>query len=826
MKPAAYLETIWRDTIYALRSLRKNPSFTIAALAALAIGIGANSAVFSLINAVLLRPLGYPDAGRIVLFYVSSPSGPTYGGSATKFNELRKQTNSFQDVSACEYNGAQVNLTGSAFTEQLAAIRVSANYFHLLGAPIVEGRVFTDQEDRPGSGHAAILSFGLWQRNFGGDAQIIGKTVSLDSVPYTIVGIVGPGFNTELDSPPDLWLPFQIDPNSRDNAQYFNVIARLKPGVSLATANAGLQSASAEFRGAFPNLMGPRDRFAVQPFQDAIVLEVRSSLLVLAGAVSFVLLIACANVANLLLARGASRKREIAIRTAIGAGRGHIIRQLIVESLVLSCSGGALGLAAGLAGIRSLLALNPADIPRLGVHASAIALDWRLLAFAAASSLLTGILFGLVPALDVSRTDVTAALKDGGGRSSSGLRQAKSRALLVTSEIALALVLLIGAALLIRTFFALRAVNPGFDARNVFTLRMSLAGSHFQKTADVNQLLRAGLQRLEALPGVERAGASYALPLEGAFGVPFNIVGRSPISGRYDGRGWISVSPGYFGAFRISALRGRLFNDRDQAGSTPVAIINQAMASRFWPHGDPLKDRVVLGKGYGPEFEEPARQIVGIVGDVHYLDLGASPPPIVYVPMAQVTDGITALVARVSSLAWVVRAGVEPHSLITPIENTLHQSTGGLPLVRVRSMDEVVSQSTARANFNMFLLIVFGCAALLLAAVGIYGLMAYSVRQRTQELGIRMALGAESARLRNMIVLEGMRLAAIGVVLGLAAALALTRLMASFLFGVKAWDPVVFIAATVLTSAVALLAVWVPASRAPRINPVDALRAE
>jgi putative ABC transport system permease protein len=590
-------------------------------------------------------------------------------------------------------------------------------------------------------------------------------------------------------------------------------------------ANAQLQLAANEFRSRFPNIMGPRDGFGVQPFQEAIVADVRSSILVLAGAVGFVLLIACANVANLLLVRATGRKREFAIRTAIGAARGRIVCQLLIESVVLSTAGGALGLALGLAGVRALLAVNPGDIPRLGVNGSAIALDWRLLVFTVSIALFTGILFGLVPALDISLTDVTAHLKEGGGRSGTGRRQNKTRAVLVVAEVALALVLLVGAALLIRTFVALRAVDPGFDAHDVLTMRMSLDG-RFQRTPELSRLIRDAVPRLEALPAVARAAASYNLPLEGAFGIPFNIAGRTPASGRYDGRGWIGVSPGYFEVFKIPILRGRLFNDLDDAVSGGVAIVNQAMARRFWPHGDPLEDRLILGQGYGPEFEEPARQIVGVVGDVHDFGLDRNPSPVVYVPLGQVTDGITALAARAASLAWVVRTRGEPHSLIAPVENQLRKVTGGLPVARVRSMDEVVRQSTARADFNMSLLTIFGCSALLLAAIGIYGLMAYSVRQRTRELGIRMALGAETRQVRNMIVRQGMRLASAGIAIGMAAALGLTRLLANFLFGVKSWDPLVFTVVPLVLGAVALLAVWLPAVRATRIDPVSALRSE
>jgi putative ABC transport system permease protein len=809
---------------FALRTLRNNPGFTATALVALSLGIGATTAIFSVINTVLLKPLTFPDPDRIVSFFMTTSGGPSYGGSATRFNVWRQQTQALQDVSAYEYAGANLNLTGEAFPEQIHGIRVSADYFRLLGAPVILGRTFTAEEDRPNGGRAVVLSYGLWQRHFAGDPHMIGKTISLSGAPYVVVGIVGPGFNTELDTPPEVWLPFQIDPASVDHAQYFSVIARLKPGVTLAMAKAQLQLAAYEFRRKFPNMMGPRDGFSVQPYPEAIVSEVRSSLLVLAGAVGFVLLIACANVANLLLVRATGRTREIALRAAVGASRGRIVRQLLTESVVLSVLGGALGLGLGVVGARALVAMNPGDTPRIGEHGAAIALDWRLVLFTISLSLLTGVFFGLIPALDISRTDPSTALNQSGGRSGTGFRQNKTRSVLVISEVALALVLLVGAALLIRTFVALRAVNPGFVAHNVLTLRMSLGRSRVAKTSAVNQLIQNAVQRMEALPGVSSAGASYSLPLEGGFGVPFNIVGRTAVSGRYDGRGWIGISPHYFDVFKIPVVRGRAFNGRDDAAGAPVAIVNEALVRQFWPKGDPIGERVLLGKGYGPEFEEPERQIVGIAADVHDYGLNRNPAPMVYVPMAQVTDGITALANRASRIVWSVRTHVAPESLRSAIAKELEQASGGVPVSQVRSMDLVVSQSTARADFNMTLLTLFGAAALLLAVIGIYGLMAYSVRQRTREIGIRLALGAEARWVRNMVVGEGMRLALIGMAIGVAAAFGLTRLLASFLFGVKAWDPLVFVAVPLLLGGSALGAVWFPARRAAGTDPADALR--
>jgi len=805
------------DLRYALRTLRKNPGFTATALAALALGIGATTAIFSVVDTVLLKPLTFPDPDRIVSFFVTTPSGPSYGGSATRFNVWRQQTQFFQDVSAYEYAGA-------TFIEQIHGIRVSADYFRLLGAPVIYGRTFTADEDRPNGGRVAVLSYGLWQRRFAGDPHAVGQTILLNGAAHVVVGIVGRDFNTELDTPPDVWLPFQIDPASTDHARYFSVVGRLKPGVTLEMARSQLHPAADEFRHKFPNMLGARDGFSVEPYPEAVVSEVRSSLLILAAAVSLVLLIACANVANLLLVRATGRKREIALRAAVGATRWRIVRQLLTESVVLSVVGSALGLGLGLVGVRALVAMNPGDIPRIGEHGAAIALDWRLVLFTIFVSLFTGILFGLIPALDVSRVDLSVALNESGGRSGTGFRQNKTRALLVISEVALALVLLVGAALLIRTFAALRAVNPGFDAHNILTLRMSLGGTRFAKTSAVNQLAQEAVERVESLPAVSSAAVSYTLPLEGGFGIPFNIVGRTPASGRYDGGGWISVSPHYFDVFKIAIVRGRAFQARDDAAGAPVAVVNEALVRQFWSKGDPIGERVLLGKGYGPEFEEPERQIVGVAADVHDFGLNRNPTPMVYVPMAQVTDGITVLANRASRIVWVVRTRVAPTSLRPAISKELEQASGGLPVSHVRTMGEIVSQSTARENFNMTLLTLFGAAALLLAVIGIYGLMAYSVRQRTREIGIRLALGAESGDVRNMVMIEGMRLTLIGMALGIGAAFGLTRLLSAFLFGVRPVDPIVFVSVPILLGVAALGAIWFPARRAAGTDPTEALR--
>jgi predicted permease len=473
------------------------------------------------------------------------------------------------------------------------------------------------------------------------------------------------------------------------------------------------------------------------------------------------------------------------------------------------------------------LSLNPGSIPRIGEDGAAAGLDWRVLAFTAIVSVLTGILFGLIPALNISRGDVVSALKENSGRAGGSFRQNKTRSVLVVTEMALALVLLIGAGLLIHTFIALRHVDPGFDSSNVLTMQMSLTGARFEKAAGVAQLNRDGVQRLDALPGVTEAASTCCVPLEGGFGLPFSVVGRpAEDNAPRNGAGWLTISPDYFRVFKIPLIRGRFFTDQDSGGSTGVVIINQAMARKVWPKGDPLSDHLLIGHGVGPEFEEPPRQVVGIVSDVREASLGQDPEPMMYVPTAQVTDGVTALNARIAPIAWVVRTRVSPESLRPAISKALLEASGGLPVADIRSMNEVVVRSTSRENFNMLLLTIFAGSALLLAAIGIYGLMAYSVQQRTQEIGIRMALGAEKGAVRSMVIFQGVRLAVIGVGIGLVAAFGLARLLTSLLFQTKTWDPVSFALVPVLLIAVAVIAVWLPAQRAIRVNPVDALRYE
>jgi putative ABC transport system permease protein len=814
------------DARYAVRSFLKSPGFTLAAVAALALGIGANTAIFSIVNAVLLKPLPYPDPDRMVVFQTTSPEGAFSAGSPAKFNHWRAQADVVQDVAA--YRSNIVNLTGVGLPEQLRAEQVSAEYFALFGAPVVQGRPFTAAEDRPGAENVVLLSHALWTRRFGADPTLLGRTIELGGVPHVVLGIVGPDFDFgEFGPVPELFVPFQLDPQSTDQGHYFQVAGRLKSGVSLDQAQARLKLSANEYRQRYPTALDRNAAFTSQSLQDELVSDVRSTLWVLLSAVALVLLIACANVANLLLARASGRRREIAIRAAIGAGRGRIIRQLLTESVLLSIAGGVCGLILGMVGIRALLAVNTAGLPRVGEAGSVVTMDWRVLLFTMTLAIATGVLFGLVPALQAAGSDLHGTLKESSSRSGTGSHQNRTRSLLVVTEVAMALVLLIGSALLVRTFVALRSVNPGYDARGVLTMRMSMTGERFLKSEGVDQAVRIGVEKIMAIPGVQLASATCCVPLEGGYGLGFIIAGRPLADQPYHGGGaWNTVSPGYFEVFKIPVRRGRTFTTRDTAASTPVVVINEAMAKQYWPKGDPMSDRLIIGRGGMREFaSEPDRQIIGIVADSRDGSLNDEPGPKMFIPQAQVPDLANALNVRITPMAWVVRTAGDPYALSGQIQEALRQATG-LPVSSVRTMEDVVIRSTSRQRFNMWLMTVFGLSALALAAIGIYGLIAYSVEQRTQEIGIRLALGADSKQVKRMVVNQGMKLAIAGVVVGVVASLALARFIASFLFGVEQWDPTVFVAAPLTLAFIALVATWIPARRASRVDPIDALRYE
>ena len=819
------METLIRDLRHALRTFRQgSTSFTLTAILALSLGIGANTAIFSLVNTVLLKEPPFPRANRIVILETKTQQGSFGGASPAKFAHWAQQTEILEDVSA--FGGGVVNWTDTELPRQLQSATVSSKYFRLFGVPFIAGRPFNAEEDQLGASPVVVISEALWRSRFAADPQIVGKTMSLGGAPRVILGVVASRFDFRDFGPsPEVWLPFQLDPNSRDQGHYFLAAGRLKDGVTLQQAKARLDASAAAYRQKFPDGLEKGNSFDAASLRDSLVQNARKSIWVLAAAVGFVLLIACANVANLLLARAEVRKRELAIRSALGAGRRRIIRQLLTESLLLASAGAVLGLLFGVIGIRTLLSVNTAGLPRVGEDGSLVSLDWRVLLFTIVITLLTSLIFGLLPAWRAARTDLSTTIKESTSRAGSGFRQNKTRTILVVTEVALAVVLLVGAGLLIRTELAIYAVKPGFDTKNVLTMRMSLSGGKYNTSLAIEELVRNVVQRLDALPGVELASASCCVPLEGGYGLPFRIMGRPLQNGPFHGGGgWKTVSPGFFEVFHIHVVRGRSFTERDNHAGAPVVIINESMARRFWPKGNPLQDRILIGKGVMPQLEsEQPRQIIGVIADQRDGSLNQDPQPEMYIPDGQATDAIQALNVKLTPLAWVIRTHGEPMKLRTPIEEQIRQMTG-LPVSDVRDMAEVVSRSTSRERFHMLLMSVFGGVSLLLAAIGIYGLMAYSVEQRTQEIGIRMALGAERRDVRGMVMRQGMIFAIFGVILGIGAAFGLARQIASFLFGVTAWDPLVFGTIPIVLIATALLAIWWPASRATRVDPATALR--
>ena len=823
------MEALAADLRYAFRMMRKSATFTAVAVAALALGIAANTAIFTVVDTVLLQPLPYPQPDRIMKLGRQFRTGVEYSNSIPKYMAWR-QNQVFDALTLYDFGALAMTLGSGDPPQQVNAVHVSAEYFQVFGVSPIVGRTFTPAEDLPGGPAVAVIGYGLWQSRFGAESNVVGRPLLLNRVPYSIVGILPSGFHSDPDA--DVWLPLQADANSANQGHYLNVAGRLKPGVTIATAQAQMKVIGEQFRKAYPKWMDDDESVAVRSMRDAKTGDVRTALLILLGAVALVLLIACANVANLLLSRAAGRQREIAIRAALGAGRRRVVRQLLTESLVLAGCGGLLGFGLGAWGVRGLLLLVPGNIPRLtdanGAATAIPVLDWRVASFTIGLSVLTAILFGLFPALHISKPDLSSALKESSGRSGTGLRHNRARSLLVITEVALALVLLVGAVLLIRTFVGLRSADPGLDARNVLTLQTSLAGGTYTTTAKVDNFTTQVARRVESVPGVEAAASAIALPVETGIDLPFTIAGKALPTGR-DNNGdeqWRSVSPHYFQVFKIPLLRGRVFTETDAVNSARVVIINGAMAKKYWPKEDPLGQAIVIGKGLGPQFEDPPRQIVGIVGNVRENGLKNEGVGVMYIPQSQMPEGLTALANSVIPLSWAIRTAADPMSLRVGVERELHLVDGLMPVSRVRTMEQVISEAVSRQNFNMVLLSIFAGVALMLAGIGIYGVMSYSVQQRTQEIGIRMALGASRGKMLKLVLAQGMKLAGIGVVLGLALAYAATRLLASLLFGVKASDPATFAAVAGILTAAALIAAYIPARRATTVDPAIALRYE
>jgi putative ABC transport system permease protein len=824
------MATFASDVRYAVRSMRRNPGFTAVAVAALALGIGANTAIFSVVNGVILQPLPFREPDRLVRLGESYPSGDHNSSVSIPKYMAWSHNEVFAETTLYDQMGINQTLGTGEPPIQIKSLHVSQGFFQVFGGVPALGRVFDRSEDQPNGPGAAILAYRIWQSRFGGDTGILGRTIRLNKRPFTVVGVMRKDF--ESDPQADAWLPLQADPNSTNHGNYLFATARLKPGVDLSQARAEMRVIGERFRKANPKWMGDGESVAVIPMREFLVEDVRPALLILLGAVGLVLLIACANVANLLLARAASRQKEMAVRAAIGAGRWQVVRLLLTESAMLAAAGTGLGFALGALGVRLLLLVAPGNIPRLtdtnSLHAAIPVLDFRVMAFTVAIALVTVVLFGLFPAVRSSNPDLATALKEGGGRAGKGHSHNRARSLLVIAETALALVLLTGAALLLRSFAGLRSVDPGFNTHHLLTFETALAGGDYSKSAQVAEFVRRGTERLEAVPGVTSAGCAFSLPMSGMnTDLPFNIVGRPRGKSDYDGdEQYRPVSPHYFATLQMPLLRGRPITERDTDSSPLVLVINEAMAKKYWPKEDAMGQTVVLGRGLGPQFEEGPREIVGIVGNVPETGLADHGESVMYVPEAQVPNGLTELADGLIPFAWVVRTPGDPFALRGAVEREMRAADAMVPVGHLRTMDQIVSTSLARQNFNTLLLTLFATIALALAAIGIYGLISYAVEQRTQEIGIRVALGAARGQVLRMIVLDGAKLAAIGVAVGLAVAFGVTRLLASLLYGVKATDPLTLAGAAVGIGLMALAASYIPALRAAAVDPNQALRHE
>ena len=810
------MEKLVQDIRYGLRMLRKSRGFTAVAVITLALGIGANTAIFSVVKAVLLKPLPFSRPDRLVNLWESNPHNPgeeIMPVAPADFQDWRTRTGSFAEIGT-SYD-VQKSLTGAGAPEALIGYAFSANVFHVLGVTPLLGRTFTPEEDRPGAERVVVLAYSLWRRKFGGDPAIIGKRVTLDGQPYHVLGVMRPDFNYPGNV--EFWVPIALQPEGMADRklQFLRLVARLKPGVTVQQADADLKNVAAELQREYPDTNTARSA-RVDPIRKLYVGDIQPALLALLGAVGFVLLIACANLANLLLARSAGRRKEFAVRSALGASRMRLGRQVLSESLLLSLCGGLLGSLLAVWSRGALLRLFPNDIANLNIpHLESIALDGGVIAFAFLLSLFTGALFGVLPALQTSAGSVYETLKEGGRSGAAGGRE-RTRSLLVIAEMALSLVLLAGAGLMMKTFLHLEAASLGFNPNRVLTAQVFLPDTKYPKLEDRNRFLEETLSRIEALPGVQSAGAVGFSPLSGFWGsTTFTVQGKpAPPRGEMPSADFNVVSPSYFSTMEVPLLAGRGLQASDAANAPPVVLINQTLARRFWPNQNPVGQRINPDPAM---FQKTSWEIAGVVADVKHFGVAEPTHPTIYRPFAQESFPL---------VAFTIRTQVPPMSLAEGLRQAIWSVDKDQPISKIVTMEEAAAESVTLRKVSMVLLAAFAALAMFLAVIGLYGVMAYLVAQRTHEIGVRMALGARPLDISQLVLRQGLRLAAAGIVLGIAAGLGLTRVMASLLFGVRPQDPTTFVAVAALLGGVALAASYLPARRAMKVDPMVALRYE
>ncbi len=820
--------SIAKDLRYAARGLRREPGFTAVAVLTLGLVIGANTAIFSVASGLLLRPLPLPEPGRLIEVFRHFPQGEANSISVPIFFFLRDRLRQeLTGAAAYEAIGAGFNLVGDGLPERLRGSHVSASFFPTVGVEPLLGRNFLPEEDRPGAPHVVVLSHRLWARRFGADPHVLGRELKLNGEAYTVVGVMPPSFR--FPSVAELWTPFCFNPASMELASYFEILGRLRPGVTLAAVDAKARAVANAYKATYPDQMGPQGTFVVHSLQDRLYGQARAALVVLMIAVAAVLLIACVNLANLQLARAASRQREIAIRTVLGAGSGRIVRQLLTESLLLAALGGLAGLLLGAAAVGPLMRLSPMQIDPL----AKVGIDGRVLAFTAGLALAAGLLFGLAPAFQAARANLAEPLKEGSNRTAGSVGRQWLRRALVISEVALALVLITCAALVVRSFNHAMETAAGFDVEHVLSMKLSLPLLRYGTAGAAGRLGEQVTERLEALPGVRAAAFITNMPLEGGPDLEFNVLGRKPAGGD-DGKGsydadYRAVTPDIFKVLNIPIVRGRGFTAADRLGAPLVALINETTARMAFPHQDPIGQRIMVGvqgNGQSELNDRGPRTIVGVVRDIREDGLDRPVPEMLYVPMGQIPDPLLKLLVKLLPASVAVRTAADSPALTAQMKKAIWSVDPGQPVDDVKSMRAIRDQSLGARRFLTTLLSLLALLALALSAVGIYGVLSYLVHQRTREIGVRLALGASTSQVLRLVLGQGFGAVLAGIALGLAGAFGLTRLLTSLLYGVTARDPLTFLFTPAFLAAVALLASSIPAHRASRLDPLAALREE